>query len=245
MESLYKCVWMTAGVLNFRLCDREYDCDHCLVDTALREGKTPPTAFAAESVEPVEVEQAAAFRTSRYGYYHPCHLWARVGSAGTVRVGLDAIASRLLGSVREIRLPQPGTTLHRGQHAWTFVSEIGEVELPSPVTGKVLSRNEDLVLHPETLEEKGHREVSLARIRPTRLREDLEALSYGRRASDWLRRELEKIRGRLLTAHALSTGNLPDGGSLTPAVLDRIDVTLRRALVEEILLEPARRQKGR
>jgi hypothetical protein len=30
------CLWTTAGVLAYRLCDLEYDCDHCPLDAALR-----------------------------------------------------------------------------------------------------------------------------------------------------------------------------------------------------------------
>jgi hypothetical protein len=43
----------------------------------------------------------------------------------------------------------------------------------------------------------------------------------------------------------VSVGSFPDGGNISPVVLDGIDLTLRRALVEEILLNPAQRQKGR
>ncbi len=32
-----KCIWMLAGVLTYRLCDREYDCERCPLDAALRE----------------------------------------------------------------------------------------------------------------------------------------------------------------------------------------------------------------
>lgn len=32
-----KCIWMLAGVLTYRLCDRQYDCEHCPLDAALRE----------------------------------------------------------------------------------------------------------------------------------------------------------------------------------------------------------------
>jgi hypothetical protein len=30
------CVWMLSGVLNYRLCDRDLDCEHCPLDRALR-----------------------------------------------------------------------------------------------------------------------------------------------------------------------------------------------------------------
>ena len=33
-----RCVWMLAGVVSYRLCNRAFDCDHCPLDRALREG---------------------------------------------------------------------------------------------------------------------------------------------------------------------------------------------------------------
>ena len=30
------CVWMCAGVLRYRLCPNDFDCDNCLLDAALR-----------------------------------------------------------------------------------------------------------------------------------------------------------------------------------------------------------------
>ena len=31
-----KCVWMLAGNVDYKLCDREYDCDECPFDLAIR-----------------------------------------------------------------------------------------------------------------------------------------------------------------------------------------------------------------
>lgn len=33
-----KCVWMVAGVLSYRLCNRAYECESCLLDKALQGG---------------------------------------------------------------------------------------------------------------------------------------------------------------------------------------------------------------
>ncbi len=32
-----RCVWMLAGVLSYRLCNRAFECDRCPLDRALRE----------------------------------------------------------------------------------------------------------------------------------------------------------------------------------------------------------------
>jgi len=33
-----KCVWMESGVVSYKLCDFEYNCEACPFDRALREG---------------------------------------------------------------------------------------------------------------------------------------------------------------------------------------------------------------
>jgi hypothetical protein len=30
-----QCIWMTAGVLTYKLCNRRFDCEHCLLHQAL------------------------------------------------------------------------------------------------------------------------------------------------------------------------------------------------------------------
>jgi hypothetical protein len=36
-----KCVWMESGVVSYKLCDFEYNCEACPFDQALREGAPP------------------------------------------------------------------------------------------------------------------------------------------------------------------------------------------------------------
>jgi len=48
MGDLLKCVWMLADVVAYKLCDREYDCEHCPFDRALR-GNAPPQMRRARS----------------------------------------------------------------------------------------------------------------------------------------------------------------------------------------------------
>ena len=248
MEPLYKCVWMTAGVLTFRLCDRGYDCDRCLVNQALCEGSAPAgrssrTAAGSETLQAQGSE--VAFHLSRHGFYDRNHTWVQVGHGGTVRVGLDDLGRRLLGRVFRVILPEPGGVVREGEPAWTFIGEAGEAGIASPVAGRVLSRNEELIAHPEFLCGETRRELWLARIRPTRLRKSLERLLYGRRASAWLHEQVAEVRDRLLEEHAISAGTAPDGGILDPALFNRLEVSQRRSLVEAFLLSRGPGTKGR
>jgi glycine cleavage system H protein len=247
MEPLYKCIWMTAGVLTFRLCDRGYDCDRCLVNQALREGKSlgkdAVPAAVGQRLEATGPE--ATFHLLRHGFYDRNHTWARVGNGGAVRVGLDDFGRRLLGRVVRVILPEPGSVVREGEAAWTFIGEAGEVRLVSSVTGRVLTRNEELITHPEQMRSDARREVWLARIRPARLRKNLERLLFGRRAAAWLHEQVAEVRDRLLEEHAIGAGMAPDGGLLDPALFQSLEVSQRRSLVEAYLLDAGAGRKGR
>src|SRR5574338_147507 len=101
------CWWMVAGVVDYKLCDRNFDCEHCPFDFILQSG--------------AQTEKSA---TTPHGlidsvFYHPAHLWARVEDQGNVRVGLDDFAQRIIGRAYAVSLPHEGLKMEKGQHCWS------------------------------------------------------------------------------------------------------------------------------
>ncbi len=47
------CVWMTAGVIRFWLCDRGFDCENCPLDRALRRACRPALPVQTDGVDSV------------------------------------------------------------------------------------------------------------------------------------------------------------------------------------------------
>lgn len=47
-----ECIWMKAGVINFRLCDSAYDCNHCAFDKGMRRAMGITDKEPTESVAP-------------------------------------------------------------------------------------------------------------------------------------------------------------------------------------------------
>jgi len=68
------CVWMCAGVLRYRLCTHEYDCDNCPLDAALRGDARIPAAH------PLTSPYAPAFPDDRR--YAVGHTWLREAPGG-------------------------------------------------------------------------------------------------------------------------------------------------------------------
>jgi len=97
------CLWMAAGLINYRLCDHQFDCDHCPLDAALR-GDTRLNTPSDARRPPADY-----FPADRG--YSGGHLWVRLTDRdhGDGRMGLDAFAASLIGRLVELRLPPAAT----------------------------------------------------------------------------------------------------------------------------------------
>ena len=125
------CVWMTAGLVAYKLCDRSYDCEHCLLDRALG---------GRSERGPDELRRAhLEFRGDRG--YSASHAWARPSDGSRVRCGVDALAARLLDRVTAVVLPARGTHVQQGRPACWLVDESEPIPFDAPLSGTVAATN--------------------------------------------------------------------------------------------------------
>lgn len=101
------CLWMAAGLITYRLCDRDFDCEHCPLDAALQgDSRRPGSTAKHHGGRPA----ASHFPADRQ--YSSGHVWVRPEDDGTARLGLDAFAANLLDRLIEARCglaaSQPG-----------------------------------------------------------------------------------------------------------------------------------------
>jgi hypothetical protein len=92
-----QCVWVTAGVLTYKLCERQYRCETCPLDAELRHAGAAP--------EPPVTAAPHDLSTDPQGdilFFAPNHTWVRLDNADAVVVGLDDFAWRLLADPRKI-----------------------------------------------------------------------------------------------------------------------------------------------
>src|ERR1700734_1151043 len=80
--------------------------------------------------------------------YHPGHTWALSESPNLVRIGIDDFASKLVGKVEHVTLPQRGQWIRQGQKVWSIVRNGVKVDMVSPIEGSVADINEALVNDP-------------------------------------------------------------------------------------------------
>jgi hypothetical protein len=53
------CVWMRAGVIRFWLCDRDFDCENCPLDAALRGTRPRPEQAVPHRHRPADTLPSA------------------------------------------------------------------------------------------------------------------------------------------------------------------------------------------
>ena len=81
--------------------------------------------------------------------YHPGHTWALSESPDRVRVGMDDFASKLVGKIERMTLPQRGRWIRQGQKLWTIFRDGKSVDMVSPIEGTISDINEAVVNDPE------------------------------------------------------------------------------------------------
>jgi glycine cleavage system H lipoate-binding protein len=124
-----------------------------LIDHFMNRGKAP--VFAAEAhVRPaatmprLQPSLVAGFKVPENLKYHPGHTWALSESPNLVRIGIDDFASKLIGKVESVQLPQRGQWIRQGQKVWSFIRDGKKVDMVSPIEGSVADVNEALASDP-------------------------------------------------------------------------------------------------
>ncbi len=211
-----KCVWMTAGLLTYKLCKYDLQCERCPLDwelrnlslspsfdpTALREGKgtsseeaavppprekeRPRQEFLGEDLSPSDIRGSL--------FYHPGHTWIKVEKADEVRVGLDCFLRRIVGKVNVIVLPLPGTRCRRGETLCSIIQEEGILNIVFPLSGSILSVNQKLKDQPDLISKDPMGDGFLLTLKPKNLQRDQQYLFSGEAALSWYQKELERFK---------------------------------------------------
>jgi len=247
MPELQECWWMQAGVVPYKLCDRDYDCDHCPFDEALQ-GKTAKSRWLSESTTLAPVDQDACKPTINSDsiqckvahslFYHPAHVWARIEEGGAVRTGIDDFGQFLLGKAYSAVLPAPGDEVRQGEDCWRFTHQAGVLRLVAPVSGRVKEVNTSLALRPTLINRDPYGAGWAFLIEPYDLKQCLKRLLYGHNVTNWQNRQVEilsQAARELYSDEPLTVGvTMPDGGALSDRFLNNTTREQRRRLIAAI-----------
>src|ERR1051326_6891060 len=125
-ESERRCRHELAGRVASRMCDNAFDCRHC---SKYPEFATLPTAGMAHDL---------GIDYSNDRFYHRGHTWVQPNEDGTVSVGLDGLAERLVGNPDSVKMPKAGDAIELNGTAWRMRKNGNEIRVRAPIEGEVL-----------------------------------------------------------------------------------------------------------
>jgi glycine cleavage system H protein len=148
-----RCIWMSAGVLSYQLCDRMLECETCPLDHALR--RRMPAADTSRHVSAETRQPAPAPEGLRTGLrYSRNHCWIRRVAGGRIRIGVEPGISSVLLAPKTVVLPAANQSLRAGQTCLWIVAEGGTFPLESPVDGVVSGTNRSLAAKPHLVRDE-------------------------------------------------------------------------------------------
>ncbi len=229
------CLWMDAGVVGYKLCDRSYECERCPFDEALHSHPQRDSHFTnRSSVSPNASIIVQGCEVGQGLFYHPGHTWARIEADGIVRMGLDDFGQRMLGTAYSVSLPAHNRELKQGEAACGVTHQSGVTALVSPLAGKVLSINSRLQTHPALLNRDPFGDGWTMTVEPSDLKSCLKQLRYGENVGPWLADEIEKLHSiitGIINKEPAAMATMPDGGILAREFMNGLSVDQARRVI--------------
>jgi glycine cleavage system H lipoate-binding protein len=162
--------------------------------------------FAARVVP----SMVAGFQVPENLRYHGGHTWALSESRDLVRVGMDDFASKLIGKVESITLPQRGRWVRQGQKIWTIFRDGKSVDMVSPIEGTVTDINEAVMKDPELARKDPYGDGWLLTVQAPDAKINFRNLLGGELARLWTESAARRLRKRMPIAMASALAQ--DGG---------------------------------
>jgi len=220
-EGERKCVWMTSGIISYKLCPLNYACEECMFDRVMRNETAAmirrPDVDAALALDLASIDSSAGNIDGSL-FYHRSHCWVKVISPDEVIVGINGILARLIYGIKTVVLPKAGEALSRDQFFAHIIQEKHIVPLVFPLNGVITSVNSDLVTSPEILCRDYGDKGWLVSVKPDNLENDLRTLVFGSNAIEWYRNKDRSVSEAIHAVYSVSGSDLgptmQDGGEL-------------------------------
>ena len=176
-----------------------------------RLAKQPVQQAARRDTAPrVIPSMVAGFQVPDNVRYHTGHTWALSESPDRVRIGMDDFATKLVGKIESIALPQRGRWVRQGQKIWTIIRDGKSVDMVSPIEGTVTEINESVMRDPELARKDPYGDGWLLTVQAPDSKINFRNLLGGTLARLWTEESALRLQKRM--PMALAGALAQDGG---------------------------------
>jgi glycine cleavage system H protein len=181
-------------------------------------------------VEPVLVKR----------YVHAGHGWLRITEDGDVVIGMDDFSQSLIGTIDRVKMPRLLKRVEQGEIAWYVQHGHRLVPMVSPITGRVVEKNESVIYNPSLINTSPYGDGWLFKVRPHKVSSQLRNVLTGKVAQQWQ----ETVRAQLNRFFSGTPALMyQDGGLLMKNISDRCSDDEWDGIVRQFFLvnEPAQK----
>ena len=218
---------MGAGVVPYKLCDFNFDCNNCAFDQVIRGGHELVRA-------PVNIK---GLKLHPFLFYNGYHMWARVEEKANVRIGIDDFGQGLIGKPQDLCLPIMGEKLTN--ESIRIKGRGINIFLTPPIEGHVIEFNEKLIRQPTMLNEYPYETGWIIVVKPVRLSKHLKKLHYGHRAQQWYYAEVTRLTNLIADEVGMPLSDvgitIQDGGNPDFNLLDGMEQCSVKRIIEQLL----------
>jgi glycine cleavage system H protein len=166
-------------------------------------------------------------------YVHPGHGWLRMTEDGDVLVGMDDFAQSVIGSVDAVALPRLLKRVEQGGVAWEVVHGDRKLKMVSPVSGRVIEKNEMVLINPSLVNTSPYGDGWLFRVHPEKLSPQLHNLLTGKKVFEWQ----ESVRAHLNRFFSVTPALMyQDGGVMVSNLSERCSDEEWKGVAKEFFL---------
>jgi glycine cleavage system H lipoate-binding protein len=233
-ESEIPCIWMEAGIIDFKLCDRNLDCETCSFDASIRGGKALPfhstndakaigRSFARPENKkdlqkiPPQKDILSPFYHIGYDpdsyYCSPC-LSLQFSTDHTALVSIYILGSLLLPYIKDVIISKPESVVKRNEAFAWIVTHTGTICLRMPIQGKITQVNHQATSQLNSRQQKT--DTWLVRMAVDEGEKQSKELVRGIKAKKYLKSQhlaaVRLLRAALNDCSAETGATLQDGG---------------------------------
>ena len=250
-----KCVWMEAGIVSYKICDRNFECETCPLDLGLRGEKNNGLNHSDDQIQrfvesntkknsppPKSVssyERLLKFKLDEQRYVNAGHSWIKVLNQNQVRIGIDDIVATAFGAIDEVILPLPGEKVKRGASCGQVIQFEHIFSIVSPVSGRIIEINDELTKFPNQLTLDPLNKGWMMVIRPDNLEQDLKLCRSGDALMSWYLKEFKWFEYHLakgFNQQCEQVGiTLTDGGEISRNLRNHLPKDQYRQMIISLL----------
>ncbi|MFA3782392.1 response regulator [Melioribacteraceae bacterium 4301-Me] len=120
------------------------------------------------------------------------HTWASVSQDGTVKVGIDDFAKKLIGDIEDIEFPNLGMKVQKGQPLFSIKQNKKRITFGSPLSGQVSKINHELSENLSLLNFTPYEKNWICSIDADNLDTELKDLKIGKSAVNFYQNEIDE-----------------------------------------------------